>query len=123
MKPSTMKTPALSTVYLDHERIGLMGDPRPFVAKIVAAAGRPIDVQVMRTRAPDDMRGVPLQLDDIIDRTADPAKPIYLMSKPGAAAASPAGAAEAPTRRPPVRGGPDMSAGPTPDRQARPSNP
>ena len=55
MKPSTMKTPALSTVYLDHERIGLMGDPRPPVAKIVAAAGLAIDVQVVRTRAPDDV--------------------------------------------------------------------
>jgi hypothetical protein len=123
MEPSTKTPAALSTVYLDHERIGLMGDPRPFVAKIVAAAGRSLDVRVVRTRAPGDVHGTPLQLDDIIDRTADPAKPVYLVSRPGTAAAGPAGADEAPARRRPQRGGPDMSAGPGADRQDRPSNP
>lgn len=76
-----MKTPALSTVYVDGVRIGLMGDPRPLVAKAVAAAGRTLDVRVVRKRTLDD-GGVTVHLDDFIDRTADPAKPIYLVCTP-----------------------------------------
>lgn len=78
-----MKTPALATVYLDEEAIGLMGDPRPKVSKIVAASGkRPESVQVLRGLSATDLRGTPVRLDDTIDRTAEPTKPIYLTSKP-----------------------------------------
>src|SRR5687767_13362791 len=83
MKPPTMKTPALATVYLDNERIGLMGDPTPRVSKIVAAGGkRPDSVQVLRGQSATDQRGKPISLDDVIDRTAEPTRPIYLTSKP-----------------------------------------
>ena len=81
MNKPTMKPAALSTVYLDNQRIGLMGDPRPVVAKIVAAGGRaPHAVQVLRSRSPDSA-GTPVQLDDVIDRTAEPTKAIYLTCK------------------------------------------
>jgi len=75
-----MKMPTLATVYLDNEPVGLMGDPRPLVSKIVVAGGkRPEAVQVLRTRSPDDAGGRPLALDETIDRTAEPTIPIYLV--------------------------------------------
>lgn len=90
MKPPTMKTPALATVYLDNESIGLMGDPMPRVSKIVAAGGRrPESVQVLRAQSATDQRGTPLKLEDVIDRTAEPARPIYLTSKPSGKPAQP----------------------------------
>jgi hypothetical protein len=83
----TMKTPALATVYLDNQRIGLMGDPRPRVSKIVASVGkRPESVQVLRGQSATDLRGKPLLPEDVIDRTSEPTKPIYLTSKPHAIA-------------------------------------
>lgn len=81
-KPPTPKTSLLSTVYLDQRRIGLMGDPKPMVAKIVTVGGRlPAEVRVVRSRTPDDA-GTPVHLEDIIDRTADPTKAIYLTCVP-----------------------------------------
>lgn len=83
MDTPRIKTPALATVYLDEEAVGLMGDPRPKVSKIVAAGGkRPESVQVLRGLSATDLRGKPLRLDDTIDRTVEPARPIYLTSKP-----------------------------------------
>jgi hypothetical protein len=79
---SPMKLPALATVFLDDAQVGLMGDPMPRVAKIVAATGRePQAVQVLRMKGPDDKQGTPMSLDDEIDRTAEPTVPIYLVSK------------------------------------------
>lgn len=83
MKTPAMKTPALATIYLDLARIDLMGDPRPHLFKVVIAAGKdPEALQVVRKQAPDDDHGLPVQAEEILDRTADPAQPIYLMSKP-----------------------------------------
>lgn len=83
MKPASMKIPALATIYLDNERIGLMGDPQPPVSKIVAASGkRPAAVQILRGLSPTDLRGKPLRPEDLIDRTSEPTRPIYLTSKP-----------------------------------------
>lgn len=80
-----MKTPALATVYLDNASVGLMGDPRPQVSKIVAAGGKqPGRVQVVRTRSPTDQKGTALRMEDVIDRTAEPTQPIYLRSRPNA---------------------------------------
>lgn len=82
MDPPRLKTPALATVYLDNEAVGLMGDPRPRVSKIVAASGRhPESVQVLRGLSATDLRGTPVRLEDTIDRTVEPTKPIYLTSK------------------------------------------
>lgn len=86
-----MKTSTLAPVYLDRQLVGLMGDPRPLVSKIVVAGGkRPESVRVLVGRGPDDERGRPVALDTVIDRTADPTIPIYLtcvatsgLGKPG----------------------------------------
>lgn len=92
MKIPAMKTPALATVYLDNANVGLMGDPRPTVSKIVAAGGKePGKVQVVRAQSSSDQKGKPLGLADIIDRTADPTQPIYLRSQPQPAQGGPAG--------------------------------
>lgn len=83
MKTPPMKTQALATIYLDNVPIGLMGDPKPPISKIVAAGGkRPENLQVLRALGPTDLRGKPVKLEDIIDRTAEPTTPIYLTSKP-----------------------------------------
>jgi len=80
-----MKTPALATVYLDDADVGLMGDPRPTVSKIVAAGGKhPGTVQVVRTQSSSDQKGRALRMDDVIDRTVEPTRPIYLRSRPNA---------------------------------------
>lgn len=83
MKPPVMKTPALATVYLDNASVGLMGDPRPLVSKIVVAGGKqPGSVQVLRSRSATDQKGKPVRMDEVIDRTAEPTQPIYLRSRP-----------------------------------------
>ena len=75
-----MKMPTLATVFLDNEPVGLMGDPRPLVSKIVVAAGkRPDSVDVLRASSAGVDGGRPVRLDETIDRTADPTVPIYLM--------------------------------------------
>lgn len=87
MKPPVMKTPALATVYLDNASVGLMGDPHPLVSKIVVAGGKhPGSVQVLRTQSATDQKGKPVRMDDVIDRTAEPTRPIYLRSRPNATA-------------------------------------
>ncbi|MHB1261111.1 MAG: hypothetical protein ACYC2H_05285 [Thermoplasmatota archaeon] len=104
MKSPPMKTQALATIYLDNAPIGLMGDPKPRVSKIIAASGkRPENLQVLRALSPTDLRGRPVQFDDIIDRTAEPTKPIYLTSKPSPPASETLGpsAGSASRRTPP----------------------
>lgn len=101
-----MKLPALATVYLDDQPVGLMGDPKPRVAKVVAAGGkRPGSVQVRRALTPDDAKGRVVQMDDIIDRTAVPTEPIYLLSRP---------IPGAPPVVPPHAATPDVAEFPTP---------
>lgn len=85
MKTPAMKTPALATVYLDNASVGLMGDPRPTVSKIVVAGGKqPERVRVVRTPTSADQKGKPVGMEDIIDRTVAPTEPIYLRSRPNA---------------------------------------
>ncbi len=74
-----VKLPTLATVYLDNEPVGLMGDPRPRVSKIVVAGGkRPELVQVLRARSANDPGGQPVGLEEVIDRTAEPTVAVYL---------------------------------------------
>lgn len=88
MKFPSMTTPSLAVVYLNNKAVGLMGDPQPIVSKIVAAGGtNPDTVQVLRAASATDMKGTPVSLDAVIDRTAQPTIPIYLTSKPKAAPA------------------------------------
>lgn len=100
MKPPAMRTPALATVYLDNASVGLMGDPRPLVSKIVVAGGKhPGSVQVLRSRSATDTKGTPLRMDEVIDRTAEPTRAIYLRSRPSPAKVGP-GPMRAADRRP-----------------------
>lgn len=69
----------LAPVFLDDTRVQLQGDPKPQVSKIVVAGGlQPDAVQVVRLRSQSDTEGRPLSLEDVIDRTAQSAAPVYL---------------------------------------------
>src|ERR1041385_7428971 len=59
MDTPRIKTPALATVYLDEEAVGLMGDPRPKVSKIVAAGGKRLVCAVLFFAVDDAHRGPP----------------------------------------------------------------
>jgi hypothetical protein len=70
--------PTLAPVYLDNQPVSLMGDPRPHVAKVVAAMGKhPERFDVRRLDSPTDSGNV-VDLEDVIDRTTEPTKAIYL---------------------------------------------
>jgi hypothetical protein len=74
-----MKTPTLAPVYLDNEPVSLMGDPRPQVSKVIAATGKhPEKFDVMLLHSENDTEGKRLGLDEVIDRTEEPTKAIYL---------------------------------------------
>ena len=74
----------LAPVYLDDARVQLQGDPRPAVAKIVAASGKPApsDSRIVRVSAPGVTEGDTLQLEDVIER-AEQGAPVYLRVVPG----------------------------------------
>lgn len=67
----------LAPVYLDDTRVTLQGDPRPKVAKILQAGGRPTDARVvwLKGRSGQDRSLGP---DEVIDRTGDPGQPVHL---------------------------------------------
>lgn len=74
-----MKTPTLAPVYLDNEPVSLMGDPKPQVSKVIAATGkRPEKFDIKLLHSQTDTEGKQIDLDYVIDRTEEPAKPIYL---------------------------------------------
>ncbi len=76
-----MNRRTLARVYLDNEPVALMADPKPQLAKILAAAGRAGDaVHVLRLRSPHDADGRRLRLGGVLDRTEAAHVPIYLRS-------------------------------------------
>jgi hypothetical protein len=78
-----MADPPLAPVYVDSEPVMLMGDPRPAVAKAVAASGRnPARVRV-RLQDREEGTAIPLELEDVLDRTEVPTRPIYLTTVEG----------------------------------------
>ncbi|MFA5945005.1 MAG: hypothetical protein WC876_11140 [Candidatus Thermoplasmatota archaeon] len=69
----------LAPIFVNNERVTLQGEPRPAVAKIVAASGKSAEkVQVVRLKRQTDSNGRPMQLDDVIDRTQQADSPVYL---------------------------------------------
>jgi len=80
-------TNEFAPVYLNDVPVTLMGDEaRPPLSRIVQASGqRPEDVQVRWLKSASDPTGPLVQPDDIVDRTAEPTKPIYLWSTPAPA--------------------------------------
>lgn len=74
----------LSIVYLDNYPVTLMGDEAaPPLSRIVRAGGkRPERVDVELLKSPSDKEGRPVELTEIIDRAAEPTRPIYLRTIP-----------------------------------------
>jgi hypothetical protein len=66
----------LAPVYLDDTRVTLQGDPRPKVAKILQAGGRPPDATVRLDARTGP--GRPIGADEVIDRTGTPSRAIHL---------------------------------------------
>lgn len=84
-----MTSPNLKPVFLDNQNVGLMGDPKPKVAKVVAATGKkPENFRVTLLQSEKDTQGKAVALDFVLDRTLEPGKPIYLLSVNSAAEAS-----------------------------------
>jgi hypothetical protein len=74
----------LSRVYLDDYPITLMGDEAmPPLSRIVRAGGKlPDRVDVLYLTSPGDRKGHLVAPEEIIDRTAEPRRPIYLRTIP-----------------------------------------
>lgn len=74
----------LSRVYLDDYPITLMGDEStPPLSRIIRAGGKwPDRVDVVYLTSPADKRGRRVDAEEIIDRTAEPTRPIYLRTVP-----------------------------------------
>lgn len=70
----------LSRVFLDGYPITLMGDEAvPPLSRIVRAGGKhPDRVDVLYLTSPSDLKGRPVGPDELIDRTIEPTRPIYL---------------------------------------------
>ena len=78
-----METRKLAPIYLDNQPVGLQGDPKPQVSKIITASGkRPESVEVRRLMSQADTQGKTMKPDEVIDRTASSTTPIYLKSAP-----------------------------------------
>lgn len=74
----------LSPVYLDGNAVDLLGDEaRPRLSRIVQSVGkRPDRFDVRWLASPFDAKGLTLGRDEVIDRTLEPTKAIYLRSEP-----------------------------------------
>ncbi|MHB1261109.1 MAG: hypothetical protein ACYC2H_05275 [Thermoplasmatota archaeon] len=70
----------LSRIFLDGYPITLMGDEAvPPLSRIVRAGGKhPDRVDVLYLTSPSDLKGRPVAPDELIDRTVEPTRPIYL---------------------------------------------
>lgn len=86
MTPRIQRRPKenLSRVYLDDYPITLMGDEAtPPLSRIIRAGGKKPDrVDVIYLTSPADRKGRAVDPETIIDRTAEPTRPIYLRTVP-----------------------------------------
>src|SRR5688572_21823358 len=104
----------LSRVYLDDYPVTLMGDESaPPLSRIVRAGGkRPDYVDVVLLASPHDRKGRPVESEEIIDRAAEPTRPIYLRTIPHDVkpiyTARPGRGLSPPDARPSSPGDPDM---------------
>lgn len=75
----------LAPVFLDNKPVSLK-DPKPKLSAILSASGHPetTDVKWLQFNA----AGKPLRSEEVLDRTTDPSKPIYLTSGKGSQGAS-----------------------------------
>jgi hypothetical protein len=83
-------TDNLAPVYLDNKPINLK-DPKPKVSAVLSAGGKPETTDVKWLQFQPNTQGKSLRSEEVLDRTTDPSKPIYLTStaKGGASAMDP----------------------------------
>ena len=93
----------LSRVYLDDLPVRLMGDEaRPHLSRIVRAGGKaPDQFDVRWLTSPSDPKGLALDPEEILDRTLEPTKPIYLRTVPRASDPGATGTGPPSARKPP----------------------
>ena len=80
----------LAPVYLDNKPITLK-DARPKVSAILSASGKPETTDVKWLQFQPNSQGKALRGEEVLDRTTDPTKPIYLTSTPKGGASHGAG--------------------------------
>jgi hypothetical protein len=74
-----MNTDKLAPVFLDNKPITL-NDPKPKVSAILSASGKPETTDVKWLQFQPNSQGKALRGEEVLDRTTDPSKPIYLTS-------------------------------------------
>lgn len=72
----------LAPVFLDNKPVSLK-DPRPKLSAILSASGRPETTDVKWLQFQPNTPGKSLRSEEVLDRTTDPTKPIYLTSAKG----------------------------------------
>jgi hypothetical protein len=74
----------LSKVYLDDSPVALpLDEAAPPLSRIVQAGGqRPDAIDVVLLASPSDKKGRLVEFDEVIDRAAEPTRPIYLRTVP-----------------------------------------
>lgn len=76
-----MQNQNLKPVYLDNEKVSLMGDPKPQVSKVITASGKiPKNFEVKLLASETDTVGKAVQMDFTLDRTGESTQPIWLTS-------------------------------------------
>jgi hypothetical protein len=74
-----MNTKNLAPVYLDNQPVSLQ-DPKPKVSAVLSALGKPDATEVKWLQFQPGTQGKSMRSDEILDRTSEPSKPIYLTS-------------------------------------------
>lgn len=104
-----MTNEPLAPIFLDNKPINLK-DPKPMLATVLSAGGRPGATQVKRLQAATGDQGTLLDANTTLDRTSEPTKPIFLSSlargvaAPVQTTAPPAKAATTPAKAAPTPG-------------------
>ena len=78
----------LAPVFLDNKPVSLK-DPKPKLSAILSASGRPETTDVKWLQFQPNTPGKSLRSEEVLDRTTDPSKPIYLTSAPKTAVVPP----------------------------------
>ena len=77
-----MNNPKLAPLFLDDQPV-TMTDAKPKLDAILAAVGKPDDTKVQWLTSPSGEKARELRPEEVVDRTAEPSKPIYLTSTGG----------------------------------------
>ncbi|MHB1262586.1 MAG: hypothetical protein ACYC2H_12820 [Thermoplasmatota archaeon] len=72
-------TDKLAPVFLDNQPISLK-DPKPKVSAVLSASGKPEATEVKWLQFQPNTQGKALRSEEVLDRTTDPTRPIYLTS-------------------------------------------